>query len=216
MSENSFNVFDVTELAGIDVPNNALMQMLYQTGYLTIDKLLLLGGRRMYRLRFPNHEVEESFSEYLLNMYAPGGVADSCADQLIIAAYAGDTTEMIDILKGFIADIPYDIQVKDELYYESVVYTIFRMCGMDTRVEVRTNKGRIDAVLNTDDHLYIIEFKLNKTADQAIDQIEEKSGRENTFIPREKSDRRSTHWGSTSCYSTEVRTISTGWREEIL
>ena len=44
MSENSFNVFDVTELAGIDVPNNALMQMLYQTGYLTIDKLLLLGG----------------------------------------------------------------------------------------------------------------------------------------------------------------------------
>ena len=93
MSENSFNVFDVAELAGEKVPNNVLIQMLFQTGYLTVDHLRLMGGRRMYTLRFPNHEVEESFSEYLLNLYVPGGRADTCADDLIMAAYAGDTTE---------------------------------------------------------------------------------------------------------------------------
>ena len=63
----------------------------------------------------------------------------------------GICDEMIDCLKSFIAGIPYDIQLKNELYYESIIYTIFKMCGMDAYLQRRgTNIGRIDAVLDTD------------------------------------------------------------------
>ena len=78
---------------------------------------------------------------------------------------------MIFILKE---DIPYDIQLKDEKYYQSLFHVILRLLGLDVRVEVRTNVGRIDAVVETPLFIYIFEFKIRGTAEEALAQIQEK------------------------------------------
>ena len=78
------------------------------------------------------------------------------------------------ILKVFFSKIPYDIQEATEKYYQSIFYLIFTVIGTRIRAEVRTNKGRIDAVVETATHLYLFEFKLDGTVAEALAQIETK------------------------------------------
>ena len=82
--------------------------------------------------------------------------------------------DAIEWLKEILANIPYHIQLPQEKYYQTMVCVILMMCGVDVRPEEMTNKGRIDAVLTTPQHIYIIEFKLNKSAEQATGQITDK------------------------------------------
>jgi len=76
-------------------------------------------------------------------------------------------------LKVFFANIPYDITLKQEKYYQSLFYAILQFIGLSIAVEVSTNVGRIDCVIETDNIIYIIEFKLNGTKEQAMQQIKD-------------------------------------------
>ena len=73
----------------------------------------------------------------------------------------------------FFADIPYDLQINKEKYYQTIFYLIFSLIGLKVEAEVKTNKGRIDAVI-IDKNIYIFEFKFNGDKNKALSQIKEK------------------------------------------
>lgn len=73
----------------------------------------------------------------------------------------------------FFANIPYDLHLKYEQYYQSILYVVFMMVGMDIEAEVETNDGRIDAVVKLSDHIFLFEFKLDKSAKEALQQIKD-------------------------------------------
>jgi hypothetical protein len=77
-------------------------------------------------------------------------------------------------LPPFFAAIPYDIQLKDEKYYQTIVHLVFRMLGLRCQSEVRTAAGRIDTQVETKSYVYCFEFKLNGTAEEALQQIDSK------------------------------------------
>jgi hypothetical protein len=76
-------------------------------------------------------------------------------------------------LRVFFANIPYDLQISKEKYYQTVFYLIFSLIGLKVEAEVKTNKGRIDAVI-IDKDIYIFEFKFDRDKDQALNQIKDK------------------------------------------
>jgi len=79
---------------------------------------------------------------------------------------------------GYLTITDYDaenqLHIKQEKYYQSIFYLIFKLMSLSIQAEVQTNDGRIDAVAEVDDHIYIFEFKLDKTAQAAVDQIQNK------------------------------------------
>ena len=79
-----------------------------------------------------------------------------------------------DAMRAFLASIDYRIAHPTEEYFQTVIFIVFRMLGFDCKVELCTSKGRIDIVLETHDFVYCFEFKLDKSADAALAQIDKK------------------------------------------
>ena len=86
----------------------------------------------------------------------------------------GDVDNFLERLQSFFADTPYELARDLELHYQNVLFIVFRLVGLYTQVEYHTNRGRIDLVLKTDRYIYIMEFKLDGTAEEALRQIEAK------------------------------------------
>ncbi len=80
----------------------------------------------------------------------------------------------MNLLQSFFANIPYDIQIKHEKYYQTIFFVLFKLIGLNIEAESRTNNGRIDAVCHYKDHIFIFEFKLNSKVEIAIEQIKQK------------------------------------------
>lgn len=159
--------FSASEPEQMDV-----LSVLFQTGYLTLKAF----NDPLYVLDFPNYEVKKSFFDSIVGYYGrlQAGLGQTYVWQLSQQLKTAQIDEFIETLQGFFANIPYDITLKDEKYYQSVFYAIFTLVGFNIEAEVRTNKGRIDCVLETDEHIYIIEFKLNGSKEQALQQIIDK------------------------------------------
>ena len=213
LTRNSMDSFDIADLAGTKVETPRILELLCQTGYLTIDKEMRRGLRRAYRMRFPNLEVASAFEENLLAAYA--GSDDSWVDDFSEYAMAGDTVGMMKIMESAFAAIPYDIQLPQEKYYQSLVFMMCHACGMDVQAEVATNIGRIDAVLRAGQHIYIMEFKLDKTAGAALVQIDEKKYTQKYILPARKKGQVVHKLGINFSYAKEDRNI-TDWQEEIV
>ena len=215
LSESYLDTFDIAELAGTQVEDERILDLLFQTGYLTVDQLAATLPERLFKMRFPNHEVAYSFARELLSAYTAPRRPTKYLYELLSAAENGRTEDMVDVWKDFFAGLPYDIQIKAEKYYQSIIYTICRLCGMDILTEVVTNKGRIDAVLDAGKHLYILGFKLQKTADAALAQISEKAYAEKYLRPAREKGQIIHAIGINFCYAPEERTI-TDWKETFL
>lgn len=153
----------------------SLIAIMYQTGYITIKGTEKDGDSISFKLGFPNMEVEESFYRYLLADKNEGLEAvDSMSYDIRKALKNNEVDKMMAVIGSFLAGFPYNIQISNEKFYQSTFYTIFKLIGMDMSTEVCTNNGRIDAVVNYGNHIYIFEFKLNKSEDIAFNQIMEK------------------------------------------
>ena len=76
--------------------------------------------------------------------------------------------------EAFFADFPYELNDQTERHYQVIIYLIFKLMGQFTQAEVHSSRGRADAVVRTPKFIYIFEFKLNGTVEQAMEQIEEK------------------------------------------
>jgi hypothetical protein len=157
-----------------DSENMNAVPLLYQTGYLTItdydDEL------QTYRLNFPNDEVSASFAASLLKQYTQSTdeVTGGLNTKLVQMLLKGDVDGVIETLRQFLAVIPYDIIKETENYYQTAIHLIFTILGFNCRSEVRIAAGRIDALVETKRFVYCFEFKLDKSAAEALAQIDTK------------------------------------------
>jgi len=161
-------------LNSIDSANTDPIPLIYQSGYLTIKGYDERFG--MYKLGFPNKEVENGFVRYLLPYYSP--IDEKKSDFFILNFVKeiedGDIESFMERLQALFADNSYQVMGKMELYFQNTMFVIFKMLGFFTEVERTTHRGRIDIVIKTKDYIYIIEIKLDGSADEALKQIEEK------------------------------------------
>ena len=121
----------------------------------------------------------------------------------------GNTERLIEVLKGFLAAIPYTIQIPQEKYYQSILFSIVKMCGMDISAEDATNRGRIDAVLDTPKYIYLFEFKIDQKSGIAIEQIVQKEYFQKFIEDTKEKDKEIRCFGIN--FSSKERTI-TDWR----
>ena len=149
--------------------------LLYQSGYLTISDYN--PKMRRYVLAFPNDEVRYAFLESLVPVYIPKANAANGLDIFTLAEYVenGDLEGMRNVLTGLFANISYTTnEPVFEHYFQTVIYVVFTLLGRYVVTEQQTYKGRIDCKVETDRFIYLFEYKLDKTAEEALKQIDTK------------------------------------------
>ena len=165
---------DADVLNSIDSASQNPVPVIYQSGYLTIKGYDRRFG--MYRLGFPNREVEEGFIKFLLPYYANVDKIESPfqISKFVHEVEQGDYEAFFRRLQSFFADTPYELVRDLELHYQNVLFIVFKLIGFYVKAEYHTSEGRIDLILQTDQFVYIMEFKLDGTAEEAIKQINDK------------------------------------------
>ena len=161
-------------LNSIDIMDENPLPLLYQSGYLTIKGYD--SEFDSYQLCFPNREVEQGFIRYLLPFYTPK-VKDKSTfaiAQFVKDVRNGDAEGFMRRLEGFFANGDYQVMGDTELYFQNTLYVFFRLMGFYVEVERHTTNGRMDILIQNPQYIYIIELKINQTADVALQQIEEK------------------------------------------
>lgn len=156
------------------VEKNNPIPLIYQSGYLTIksyDKEF-----KLYTLKFPNEEVRYGFLNFITPFYT--SITDDergfYIGKFVQELRSGNVEAFMTRLKAFFADFPYELNDKTERHYQVVFYLVFKLMAQFCEAEVHSAKGRADAVVKTKDRIYVFEFKLNGTPQQAISQINEK------------------------------------------
>ena len=151
----------------------AITPLLYQSGYLTIkgyDKF-----SKLYTLDLPNKEIKVGLFESLLPNYLEGMFAqngDVAIAQMSVLIRQDNMDGALQLLQTFLGTVPYCNVTNYEGHYQQMLYIIFSLLtGYVVDVEVHTPKGRLDIVMLTHTRLYIIELKLNKNAQAALQQI---------------------------------------------
>ena len=147
----------------------------FETGTPTyLVELLSLPGT--YRLGFPDLEVERNFVRYIFPFYANVDRVRSASEikKFVLEIGSGDIDGFMERLRSFLAGCPYELARDIELHYQNVLFIVFRLAGLYTEVEYRTSRGRIDLALKTRDYIYVMEFKLDGSAEDAIKQIEDR------------------------------------------
>jgi len=164
---------DETLLDNADTEDINVISLLFQTGYLTIKTVNRSLWGEEYALGYPNHEVADAFQQHLLTDYLRTGsnqLRTAFLTDMERALRAQDLDTFITYLQSVFAGIPYTLFLEEEAYYHSVVYLVLRLLDFQITLERLTNLGRIDAVLELSDLIYIIEFKMT-TAKVAMQQI---------------------------------------------
>ena len=182
---NMLNKFQVmpSEIGGseadkseFDAPTEkmtTIMPLLYQSGYITIkgyDKM-----SQLFTLDLPNKEIKVGLFESLLPYYLEGMYAeegDVAIAQMSVLIRQGDMDGALRLLQEFLGTVPYCNNTNYEGHYQQVLFIIFTLLThFVVDVEVHTPNGRVDVVMETEDTLYLIELKLNKSAQSAMQQI---------------------------------------------
>ena len=161
-------------LNSIDMMDDNPLTLLYQSGYLTIadyDKEF-----KTYRLKFPNREVQEGFVKYLVPFYTPrqNDKATFFIGNFVKDVQSGKAEDFMRRLDAFFANGDYALMGDKELYFHNAVYVLFTLMGLYVDVERHTTDGRMDILMQTSDYIYIMELKIDQSADVALRQIEEK------------------------------------------
>ena len=207
MNELTGKFYDPTMFIDYKADVEQPLPMIFQSGYLTIKDYE--PEFKIYRLGFPNQEVEEGFMKYLLPFYTNIQASKSPFEigRFVREVRAGDYDAFFHRLQSFFADTSYEAIIgrnperDTELHYRNVLFIVFKLVGLYTQVEYHTSNGRIDLVLQTDRYVYIMEFKLNGTAEEALRQIEEKG----YALPFAGDDREVLKIGAN--FSSETRNI---------
>ena len=181
LKDNNFCLPDLTEgeiasksLNDVESMHDNPVSVIYQSGYLTIKDYD--EEFEMYRLGFPNKEVEEGFMQYLVLSYLP---AKNNGSTYFVANFvkdvrSGNPEQFMTRMATMFSDTDYKVVGDAELYFQNAFFIIMRMMGLYTKVERPTSESRMDMVIETKDYVYIVEFKLDGTPEEALQQIEEK------------------------------------------
>lgn len=181
LKKSHYNLYEMAHeqtssavLNSIDANSLSPIPVIYQSGYLTIKGYDKEFG--IYKLGFPNKEVEEGFINYLLPFYTSVNAVDSAFEiqRFVQEIRGGEVDAFFRRLQSFFADTPYELIRDLELHYQNVLFIVFKLVGFYVKAEYHTSQGRIDLVLQTDRYIYVMEFKLQGSAEEALLQIEEK------------------------------------------
>jgi len=158
------------------------MPLLYQSGYLTIDTYY--ASMQSYILHFPNQEVRNGMVKGLMPLILKRTTADgnSLIRNMARSLFDGNLSGALVALRAYIAKIPYDIITKEEWddkesrenFYKLLFYMVFSMLKSKVDTEVKSILGRADVVINTEDHVFVLELKVDKDVDDALAQIDNK------------------------------------------
>ncbi len=166
---------NINNLDNFDIEDIELVTLLFQTGYLTISDYNQTTHK--VKLNFPNYEVKYSFTNFLvkaLSKVSPHKLS-LLSSQLIKALEDNNITEFCHKLEILFSSIPYSIiSGEKESYYHALLQFLFSLLSLESQSEILTNNGRIDLVLETKNIIHIFEFKLNKSAKIALQQIKDK------------------------------------------
>jgi hypothetical protein len=166
---------DSDVLNSVDSQSANPIPVIYQSGYLTIKDYD--PEFKLYQLGFPNKEVENGFLKFLLPNYASIDKTQTAffVTNFVKEIRTGKVDEFFKRLSSLFADTPYEL-VKDlENHYQNVLFIVSKLMGLYVKAEYHTSEGRIDLVLQTDDYTYVMEFKLDGTAEEALAQINDKN-----------------------------------------
>ena len=161
------------------------LPMFYQSGYLTIKEYD--RDLDMFLLDFPNSEVQGGFLTMMAANYLQVNEGElNIAARLGLALKKGELEQFRQLLTSFFADIPYTMRRKDsergEHYFQYTFYLLLRLMSIYTvHLERMQSEGRVDCIVETPQYVYIFEFKLDGSAEDALQQIEEK-GYERSFL----------------------------------
>jgi hypothetical protein len=155
ISEGALDLFDIEKIE--------LELLFFQTGYLTIKDVSYDMISPVYHLTVPNLEVREALNLHIIaELTEKGTYAYTAYRQIYKALQSGDLQQTRDMLRGLFASIPYQLHVDMEAYYHSLFYAVMTVLGFDMDVEVSVSRGRVDAVLELRDKVYVMEFKYEK------------------------------------------------------
>jgi len=188
--------------------SQSLCPLLYQSGYLTIKDYY--EEYEMYTLGYPNQEVRVSMAKSMMDSWVgyDSGESRNYMMKFYFAIKRGDFDEGLSILKDFFLQIPNVLNNKDEKHFQTIIYVLFTWLGFYNRVEVNTSVGRIDCVLFSEKYIFVIEFKVDQSAQIAMDQINQRG-----YVDKFKSDGRQIVKVGINM-SSQLRTISE-WKIEI-
>ena len=130
-----------------------------------------------YYLGFPNREVDEGFMKFLLPFYTDTDKVNVAfhITKFVREVRSGDYDAFFLRLQSFFADTPYELVRDLELHYQNVLFIVYKLIGFYVKAEYHTSQGRIDLLLQTDKFIYVMEFKFEGTAEEALRQINEKN-----------------------------------------
>ena len=155
------------------------LPMIYQSGYLTIKGYDSDFGT--FLLDFPNNEVKSGFVSLVASSYLqPQENLGGWIRSVVVSMRQGDLEQLRKLFTSFLAGIPYSMRAKKdeaekERFFHYTLYLIFRLISVYTvYTEKEQSQGRADCIVETDDYIYIFEFKRDGTADEALAQIEAK------------------------------------------
>jgi len=164
VGETAFDSFDIEHLN--------VETILFQTGYLTIREYD--AKRLLYTLRYPNKEVKQSMLEYLIDTFSE--VEHTRVRSYVLevedALQEEDLEKVREIFNILLYSLPNQLHQNEERFYHAIVHLFFKYMGLDVHSEVNTSRGRADALVILEDKVYCFEFKLNKTAVEALEQIQ--------------------------------------------
>ena len=174
LSQLQSNEVDGQVLGSVDGWREDPIPLLYQSGYLTIKDYDEEFG--IYTLTFPNKEVQEGFTKFLIPHYLPrNGRGNTFAvSNFVREVRSGKVDAFMMRLQSLFADTDYKVVGRMEKYFQNALYLVFTMMGFYTEVERNTSYGCMDVVIKTSDYIYVIECKLDKSAQEALDQIKAK------------------------------------------
>ena len=178
------------------------MPFFYQSGYLTIKGYD--PDMDTYTLRYPNREVRGGIISALIPYYLEQNTihAKNIVADVYRAMRRDDLDEALQVLKAYLASVPYAEHASSEGHYQTMLYVVFSLLGRYVQMDVRTAKGRIDMVLETATDLYVMELKIDRPAREALEQIDQKG----YLLPYSRNGLRLHKVGI--AFSTEERTLS--------
>ena len=149
--------------------------LLYQSGYVTIKGYSSIT--QLYTLDIPNKEVRIGLMKSLLPGYLDRRTTDGLTTVALLyeAIYEERLDDALRLLQTFLSTVPYCDRTGYEGHYQQMLYIIFSLLGIYVDVEVRTPSGRVDMVMRTATTLYVVELKLNQSAEAAMQQIDLKN-----------------------------------------
>lgn len=174
LSDLTKQAVSTDNLSNLDVDDDNPLPLLFQSGYLTINDYNARFGT--YTLRFPNREVNEGFTKYLYPFYIPKTRSRSNFSIMNFTedVESGNAESFVKRLVAMFDDGDYQIVGNQEVYFQNTLYVFFKLLGFYVEVERHTSNGRMDALIQTPDYIYIIEIKVGQSAAIALQQIDDK------------------------------------------